>query len=347
MLSRETQRVTISTSTIFRFFGVILGLAALFIIRDIIFSLIFAVIIASAINPSIKWMKQRGIGRILGVVIIYGTFLILVGFFLYLVLPLIIDELNIAASTLVRLQHEILTGIRQAGGTTIGSIVAQNADMLLKFPFQYLTTFGATAISAGGHVFSGLFTLMLMFVFSFYLAAQEKGIENFLRIVTPVKHESYILDLWDRSQKKLGRWLRAQMLLGAIVGVFIFIGLTMLGVEQALLLALITSVFEIIPVVGPILAAIPAIMIGFLISPVVGVSIIALYIAVQQVESHIIVPVVMKKAVGLSPLVVVVALLIGAKLGGIFGILLAVPLTTVFAELLNDWERKKRTLIPE
>ena len=94
MLSREIQRITISTSSIFRFFAVFLGLVAIFVIRDIIFSLVFAVIIASAIEPSIEWMKKRRMGRILGVVIIYATFLTIAGFFLYLMLPFMIDVSN-------------------------------------------------------------------------------------------------------------------------------------------------------------------------------------------------------------------------------------------------------------
>ncbi len=346
MFSREIQRVTISTSAIFRFFAVILGLAGLFVIRDIIFSLIFAVIVASAVEPAILWFKKRGFGRILAVVIIYILFLIIATFFLYLVAPLMIDELTIATSSLTRLQHQIVSGVRATGGTAVGAFFAENSDMFLKLPLQYLGMFGQTAVASGGQLLKGLFSILLIFIFSFYLGTQEKGIENFLRMVTPLKYEPYALDLWARSQAKLGRWFRAQMLLGAIVGVFIFIGLTMLGVEQALLFAVITAVFEIIPVAGPILAAIPAVITGFLLSPIVGVSVIALYILVQQTESHVIVPVVMKKAVGLSPLIVVVALLVGAKLGGIFGLLLAVPLTTIGAELLNDWDKKKRMFIP-
>ena len=346
MLSREIQRITISTSTILRFIAVILGIAALFAIRDIIFSLVFAVIIASAVEPSIEWLKKRGTGRIFAVVIIYMTFVLLAGFLLYLVVPLMADELKVAATSLNKIERQIIIGIREAGGTAFGSFVAENADVLLKLPLQSLSVFGQTAIAGGSKVFSGLFSVLLIFIFSFYLATQEKGIENFLRMVTPLKYEPYTLDLWERSQSKLGRWFRAQMLLGAIVGVFIFIGLTMLGVQQAFLFAVIAAMFEIIPVAGPILAAIPAVITGFLLSPLMGVSIIALYIVVQQTESHIIVPVVMKKAVGLSPLIVVVALLIGAQLGGIAGLLLAVPLTTIGAEMLNDWDRKKRMFLP-
>lgn len=347
MLSRETQLVSISTSTIFRFFAVVLGLAALYLVRDIIFSLFFAVIVASAIEPSIEWLRRRKIARILGVIIIYTAFVLLAAFLMYLVLPLMLDELRIAAAKFTELQNQLLAGIRQIGGPTLDPFITENTDFFFRIPLQYLQIFVNGASAAGGQIFGGLFSVILIFVFSFYLAMQEKGVEGFLRMVTPLKYEPYALDLWKRSQQKLGRWLRAQMLLGAVVGVFIFIGLTMLGVEQAFFLGLLAAILEIIPIAGPILAAIPAVIIAFLISPILGVSVIALFLVVQQVESHVIVPVVMKKAVGLSPLVVVAALLIGAKLGGIFGILLAIPLTTVFAELLSDWEKKKRTLIPE
>lgn len=347
MLSRETQLVSISTSTIFRFFAVVLGLAALYLVRDIIFSLFFAVIVASAVEPSIEWLKRRGVARILGVIMMYTAFALLTAFLMYLILPLMLDELRIAATTFTKLQNQLLIGVRQLGGLTLGSFLTENTDLLFRMPLQYFQTFMKGASAASGHIFGGIFSVGLIFVFSFYLAMQEKGVEGFLKMVTPLTYEPYALDLWKRSQQKLGRWLRAQMLLGAVVGVFIFIGLTMLGIEQAFFLGLLAAIFEIIPIAGPILAAIPAVIIAFLISPFLGVSVIALFLVVQQVESHVIVPVVMKKAVGLSPLVVVAALLIGAKLGGIFGILLAIPLTTVFAELLSDWEKKKRTLIPE
>ncbi|MDP3769528.1 MAG: AI-2E family transporter [bacterium] len=347
MLSSDVQRIHISTSTIFRFFAVILGLVALYLVRDIVFSLIFAVIVASAVEPSIEWLKRRGIARILGVIIIYTAFALLVAFLMYLVLPLMVDELRIAATTFTKLQKQLLMGVRQLSGPALGSFFTENVDLFSRMPLQYLQVFTKGATAVGSQIFGGIFSLGLIFVFSFYLATQEKGIEGFLKMVTPLRYEPYALDLWKRSQQKLGRWLRAQMLLGAVVGVFIFIGLTILGVEQAFLLAILAGMFEIIPVVGPILAAVPAVIIAFLISPILGVSTIMLFLVVQQVESHVIVPIVMKKAVGLSPLVVVVALLVGVKIGGIFGILLAVPLTTIFAELLNDWEKKKRTLIPE
>ena len=172
------------------------------------------------------------------------------------------------------------------------------------------------------------------------------GIDDFLRLVSPLRYEEYVIDLWQRSQKKLGRWLRTQMLLGAIVGVLIFFSLTFLGMENALLFAALAGFLEIIPVAGPILAAIPAVLIAFLQDPMYALWIVLLYIGVQQIESNVIVPVVMRKAVGLSPLVVLIALAVGAKLGGVIGIILAVPVTVIIAELISDWDKKKRELIP-
>lgn len=329
-----------------RFAAVVIGIFAVYLLRDIIFSLFFAVIVASAIEPSITWLKQKGLSRILSVILIYLAISALIASLVYLIVPLLLDELRSAAATLGAVQDKFFEGIGTIAGVNLGLFIAENARLLLRVPSEYIGQVSGGVINVISQGVGGLFTSALVVIFSFYLAAQEKGIENFLRMVTPLAHEPYLLDLWSRSQRKLGRWLRAQLLLGAIVGVFIFIGLTLLGIKQAFLFAALAAMFEIIPVVGPILAGVPAVATAFLISPILGLSTVALYVIVQQAESHIIVPVVMRRAVGLSPLVVVIALLVGAKLGGIFGILIAVPITTVLAELLDDWDKKKRALIP-
>ena len=347
MPMKEFKQVNISTSAFIRFFAVVFGLVVIYMARDIIFALFFAVIIASAIEPSIEWIKRRGAPRLLAVILIYLVFAVVAALLIYLIFPLMYEELGVAAASFGKIQKQLVAGIGGVGGQLLNSFLSENTQFFLSLSSTRLQQITGSASHYGAQVFGGIFSLVLIIVFSFYLAAQEKGIENFLKLVMPLRHESYALDLWRRAQGKLGRWLRAQLLLGAIVGVFIFIGLTMLGVQQAFFFAAIAAVFEIIPIVGPILAAVPAVVTTFLSSPVLGLSVVALYLVVQQTESHVIVPVVMKKAVGLSPLIVVAALLVGAKVGGISGILLAVPVTTILAELLNDWEKRKRTFIPE
>jgi len=326
---------------------VVVAIIAISMIWDIIAALFFAVIVASALEPAIEWLKARGIPRILGVIMVYLAIVLAMFFLFYFIIPLLLDDLRSFSVLYPSLEAQVRSGLAEAGNLPLASFLTANFGEFLSAPLAQigsLTSDLGTIISAA---LGGVFSLALVFVFSFYLAAQERGIENFLRLVTPLKHESYVVDLWERSQKKLGRWLRTQVLLGAIVGLLTFFGLTLLGIPHAFFFAIIAGLFEIIPVVGPILSAVPAVAAAFLVSPLLSLLVTALYIVVQQAESHVIVPVVMRKAVGLSPLVVVLALLIGAKLGGIFGILFAVPLTAIGAELLNDWDRKKRALLPE
>lgn len=330
-----------------RFLAVLLFIAVVYIVSDVLISLVFAIIVASAIEPAIEWLKERHIPRILGVILIYLAFALVAFFVVYLIFPLLLDEFKGVATNYPILQERVISGLEDARVIPFSSFFSEGLAEFLKSSAGYLEKFSGGIINFVSAVFGGIFSAMLIVIFSFYLAAQEKGIEGFLRLITPLKYEPYAVDLWERSQRKLGKWLRAQMLLGAIVGVLIFFGLTLLGVNHALIFAAIAALFEIIPIVGPILAAVPAVATAFLVSPLLGILTAALYFGVQQIESQVIVPVVMKKAVGLSPLLVVLALLIGAKIGGIFGILLAVPVTAILAEFVNDWDKKKRALIPE
>lgn len=347
MPQQEFHYLHISTWTIVRFFAVLLGIAALFAVRDILFSLIFAVIVASAVEPGIEWLKERRIPRLAGVVIMYLVGLMLFFLLVYLIFPLFAEEVRTFSASYPLLEERIRSGIARAGTLPLISFFAANVEGLFRIPSSYLEQIGGSIADVASAAFGGIFSFILVVVFSFYLAAQEKGIDNFLRLVVPLQYEPYILDLWHRAQKKLGKWLRTQMLLGAIIGVMIFFGLTILGVEHALFFAALSGLFEIIPVVGPILAAVPAVTAAFIADPLLGIFTVGLYVAAQQIESHVIVPVIMRRTVDLSPLIVVFALLVGAKIGGIFGVLLAVPMTAIAAELLNDWDKKKRSLIPD
>lgn len=346
-MPKDYQILHISTSTIIRFFLVILGLALIYLMRDVIAALLFAVIIASAIEPGIQWFKKRSVPRILSVILIYLALIVFFILLTYLVFPLFFEEIKTIATSYPKISKRLVIGIDKIGVPAfVDEFKEDIVKRVLDIPSVYLEDLSGGVVNFASGIFGGVLSLVLIVVFSFYLATQEKGIENFLRMVTPLSYEPYIINLWSRAQAKLGKWLQGQALLGAIVGVFIFFGLTFLGIEHALFFAFLAAIFEIIPVVGPILAAVPAVITALLASPLTGMFTIILYTVVQQVESNVIVPVVMKKAVGLSPLVVILALVVGGKIGGIFGMILAVPVTAILAEILEDWDKKKRSLIP-
>jgi predicted PurR-regulated permease PerM len=177
---------------------------------------------------------------------------------------------------------------------------------------------------------------LVIFVISIYLVAQDKGVKKFLVSISPQQHRTYVASLADRIQSKLGSWLRGQMLLMAIVAVLSFIGLSLLNVKFALTLALIAGLMEIVPYIGPILGGVPAVIIAFTQSPILALFVLIFYVIIQKAEGYLIVPLVMKRSVGLNPLVVMISIIIGGQLGGIPGVVVAVPLVAAASVFFGD-----------
>ncbi len=305
-------------------------------------------VLASAIEPFTKWFIRYRLPRALAVIIIYALF---IGFFsgvLYFFIPPLLDDISGVLYTLSQYVEDIaVPSSPLATGLSGEGIVAElsrdfSVENALEKMRVFLSAFSTGFLQTVSIIFGGIFSFILIIVLSFYLAMQERGIENFLRLVTPLRHETYILDLWERSQKKIGLWMQGQLLLGFIIGVLVFLGLTVLGVKYALFLAVLTAVFELIPLFGPKIAAVPAVLIGFLGGVPTGLMVLGLYVIVDQFESHLIYPLVVRKVVGISPILVILALVIGGQLAGFLGIILAVPLATTLLEMLNDFGKGKK-----
>ncbi|MEK7599136.1 MAG: AI-2E family transporter [Patescibacteria group bacterium] len=333
-----TTKIEITTGTIIRAILLILALVFLYLIRNIVAIVLFSVVIASAVEPAARWFMRYRFPRTLGVIFVYIIAFVLLAAAFSMVVPPIFAELStVSSEALLKDASGVLFSFIPEFPVSISNVIEIMIEDL-RFTLGQLAGgfFQATA-----SIFGGAMSLILIIVISFYLSVQEKGIESFLRIVAPQEHEKYILDLWSRSRQKIGWWLQSQILLGVLIGVMVYLGLTILQVKFALSLAILAAVFELIPVFGPILAAIPAVAIAFLQSPGLGLAVVIFYIIVQQFENHLIVPVVYKKAVGVSPILVVIALIVGGQLGGFFGLLLAVPIAAVIVEFLNDVANKK------
>ena len=150
-----------------------------------------------------------------------------------------------------------------------------------------------------------------------------------------------MLDLWQRSKHKIGLWMQGQLLLGVIMGVLVYLGLTIFGIEHALILAVLAAFFELIPVFGPTFAAVPAVILAFVGGGLTtGLLVIALYVILQQFENHLIYPLVVTKVVGVPPLLVIIGLIVGAKIAGFLGILISVPMVAVLQELVRDFSTR-------
>ena len=186
-------------------------------------------------------------------------------------------------------------------------------------------------------IFGGFISFVSVLVMTFYMLVERDGLQKFVNTVVPVLWRERVLILLWRMQEKMGLWVRGQLILMASVGVLSYTALLILGVPYALVLALLAGLLEIVPVVGPITAAVPAVVIAFAVSPMRALTVLLIYVVIQQLENHVLVPRVMSRSIGLSPLLVIIAILLGAKLGGITGTLLAVPAITALSVM---WEVK-------
>ncbi len=364
--------IHISTGTIVRTIFIMVLFALAWFLRDVVLIVLTAIVLASAIEPAVHFLLkkkvpliEKHIPRLLALVMVYGFgALSLIGVF-YFFVPAIITDV----SQLVRTLPGVIdtSGIFSMTGpattdVTAGVLVPQTAELQkgLLESANILDIFkssieGGGALHSASIFFGGVLSFILIIVLSFYLSSQERGIENFLRLISPVKSRSYVVDLWKRSQAKIGLWAQGQMMLGVVVGVLVFLIMTILGIPSALFLAVIAMMFELIPVFGPILAAIPAVSLAFVnginplahalaVAPGVNAALIvmAIYFVIQQIESHVIYPEVVRKIVGIPPVLVIIALVVGAKMAGFLGIILAVPITAILMEFLNDVAKERK-----
>lgn len=344
MAEKETT-ITITTGTIVKAVLVIALAWLLFFLRGTVLVVLTAIVIASAIEPAVSLLVRRKIPRILSVIIVY-LFLIAIFFSIfYFFLPSVFNDLAtfiaalptyidaVAKTGVISHYAEIVGG--SSGGEAISSAnILDGIRTTLGVNLLFTNTFAAIAA-----VFGGVFSFILIIIFSFYFAVVETGVDDFLRVVTPKDHQAYVLGLWRRSQRKIGLWMQGQLLLAVIMGVLVYLGLTVLGVPHALVLAVITAAFEIIPVFGPVLSAVPAVAIAFAAGGLgLGLLTIALYVIAQQFENHLIYPLVVTRVVGVPPLLVIFALIVGAELAGFLGVILSVPIAATIKELARDLE---------
>jgi predicted PurR-regulated permease PerM len=339
--------ISITLGTVIKTVLLLLAVWFLYYLRDLALVVVTAIVFASAMEPGIAGLMKRKVPRLPAVIIIYILlFSMFFGIF-YFFLPSVLEDL----ATFVSALPNYLDVFSRVGafdeyarilGTATPSDLSSNDIMnTVRNTLNLGGTF-SNAFSAVSNIFGGVVSFILVIVLSFYFAVIETGVEDFLRIVSPRKYESYVLNLWKRSQHKIGLWMQGQLLLAVIMGVLIYLGLTILGVKHSLFLAVIAAVFEIIPVFGPTLASVPAIIIGFADGgTTLGLLTVALYIIAQQFENHLIYPLVVTRVVGVPPLLVILALIVGAKLAGFLGVLLSVPAAGALQEFIKDVESKR------
>lgn len=330
------QTIDISTGAIIRTIAIILALWFLYSVRDIAALFFLSVILTATLDPAIDWMAKKKISRSVGVFLIYLAMFLFVGIFVSLATPPLVSQFKSFAENLPAYSETFARTFAGVENYASSYGINFNSHEFLQNLTGNLFQSSEQFFGATASVFTFFISLLVILALTFYMSVKEDGMNKFLVSITPEAHQDYVISVADRIKSKIGKWLGGQLLLMLIIFILDFIALSIFDIPYALVLALLAGLLEIVPYLGPIISASLASLVGFLISPVTGLIVLGVLTVIQQIESHIIVPQVMKKAVGLNPVVVILALLIGAKLGGTMGAILSVPIATSVAVIIGD-----------
>lgn len=343
MLTARTVRV--SNDSIIRVILLIFLTYLMWRLRDILLMVIVSIVLASFVEAGVQQLARYKVKRLLAVPLIFSVVGLVIVLIFYAFVPIVFRELSEMIALLSKYLPSAAPINSQSieGATRFVSNIATNTSLgdFLANVQNATTALSQGATSVIGSTFGGLLNIVLVIVMSFYLSIQEKGIDTFLRIISPARKEKYVLDLWARTQRKIGLWFKGQLLLGLIVGAITFVVLWVIGVQYAFLIGLITAIAELIPF-GLIFAAIPAILLASIGGGIsFGIKVLLYYVIIQQLENYILNPVISKRVVGIPPLVVLLAFLIGITLAGFWGALIAMPVAVFVLEYLSDVEKEK------
>ncbi|OGF22163.1 hypothetical protein A2Y83_01000 [Candidatus Falkowbacteria bacterium RBG_13_39_14] len=329
--------INITTATIIKTIIILISLWFLYYIKNIVGIFLIALLLAAALKPLIDWLERKKIPRGIGVTIVYlFLFGIMAGAFV-LILPPIVSQISQLADKLPGYLDKLSQSFGMIREYSANHGWIANLNKISASLEDILSNFAGNIFTGISSIFGGVTSFIFILVITFYMTLEKNAAERIANLILPAKYRERTLKIAEKLEEKIGLWVRGIAILMIIVGIFAFLGLSILRVDYALTLGLIAGLTEIIPYLGPIIGAVPAIFLAFAQSPSKALLVIILYFALQQIENNILQPKVMEKAVGLNPIIIIFALLIGAKIAGILGILLAIPVTTSIIVLIKEF----------
>ena len=325
----------ISWLTLWRILFFVVMVAIMYEGRQILLGLFLAIIISSGLEVVVNFLERRGLPRSVSVILIFLLGVLLTAFIIYSFAPIIIVEVN-----------SILANIGKGDSGVLGGLftpqASQSASGLIgKFSSQFFAG-SASPLDFFSNAIGGIGLAVAVILCSFYLALTKDGVERFLKFVVPPSYQEDTLRIYERSRKLISSWLRAQFFLTFIFGFTVWAGLAILGVRYAFLIACLAGLLEFVPFVGPFVSGAVAVVAALTTSPTLAIYTLIFFVIAEQFEANVLVPLLNQRIVGIHPVIVIVALLIGAQVGGILGIIISVPAAGIFQEVIQEWSTKKR-----
>lgn len=335
-----TVRLEFPTNQILKLILILLLIFLSIRLHEVIILVFISFILMAAIKPAVNFLHRKfKIPEGLAIAVLYFCILFVIVFSIYFVSKPLAAELSKFAETLPTILRDSIRTFPFLEGKVDPNALVGSFQSFISNLANDFSNVGNTlqnALSLTFTAFEFIIHIITVVIISVYLLLDRDNILNFVVSAFKLDSEKFI-KTYEKIESQLGAWIRGQLLLGLIVGVSTWIGLVALGFKFALPLAVLAGILEIVPIIGPIITAVPITLIGFSISPITGLLSLGLSTLIQQIESHFLVPVVMKRAVGLSPVVTLVSLLIGSRLLGLVGSIIAVPLAAMFSVLIASY----------
>lgn len=315
---------------------VAVGLFFLYTIADILLIFLAAFIFAIALDKPLDGLVRRGVGRTLATVVIYTLFLVATITLVILTVPPLVQEVrNFTADITGRVENSqlgVLSGLDSSFQSFSDSPYFSSATELFQSSSQVV-------IDTALRVYSGLLTFLIIFFLALFLNIQRDGVKQFITVLIPLAHQAYALSLFEKIQRQVSHWLWGKTLSSLFVALTIFPGFILLDIPYAVTFTLLTFFLNYIPFAGPFLSAIPPVLLGLLISPFHAFAVIFLYVFANTIETFIVIPMLLKQSIKLNPIVLLFAVLVGGRLGGVLGILLSIPVAAILTLLYQEYQR--------
>ncbi|MBU2595671.1 AI-2E family transporter [Patescibacteria group bacterium] len=338
--NKRPQKIEIATSTILKALGIILALILLWYLKSVLLLLFIVLIVVASFAPIVDFGQKYKIPRVVSTILI---FILLFGFIFllgYLIIPPLVNQAIDLANKIPQYTSHYNLSFETVKQFTLKTNLIETIKDNFSNISKNLASASSTIFSTLAIAFGGIASFIIAIALTFYLLLTKNQIAEGILSYIPKKRKELVRKVGGEILLKLGAWARGQFILCLTIGLVIGIALKIFGMPFALMLGVLAGLMEFIPTVGPIIAAIPALAIAFTISPWKALIVLIIYLAVQQLENNLLVPTIMKRAVGINPAIIIIAILVGAELAGILGIILAVPTAAVLSIIFRVWKEQ-------
>jgi predicted PurR-regulated permease PerM len=316
----------------------VVGLAAINV-----FVLVFvAVILASGLQPIVAWLRAHlHVGRGPAILLVYGAFFLIVVGLVLVVVPAAITQLDRTLHSLPPFFERAKSWAETLRPSGLGQSISALIDTAARTLQPPSSPAPGQVVQVGLTVAEGITSVLTLLTVVYFWLTEHARLQRYVLAFVPEHRRARARDVWNNAETRLGMWVRGQLILMSAIGIAAGIAYTLLGVPAGLLLGLFAAIAEGIPIVGPLIGAIPAVLVAATISPQLALMVAGVYAVLQIIEGNVLVPLVMRNTVGISPFLVILSVLVGAAAGGFVGALLAVPIAATAEVLIEGLQARE------